>query len=96
MKNLVLSKPRQIISVHNHPHNMLPSSADLVSAGIYKYGVIACHNGTVIKYSVLDNIDLDAADYILNIMQDQLNQKRDLTDSLKLLNLCGVKMEVYQ
>lgn len=42
-----------VISVHNHPGNSLPSMHDIFSCyeHNYKYGVIACHNGTIYQYS---------------------------------------------
>lgn len=48
------SAPHTIISVHNHNGSNFPSMTDLHSAYTkqYKYGLIACHNGTVIKYKV--------------------------------------------
>ena len=48
------SLPDTIIAIHNHPESTLPSFSDLMLAynRRYKYGLIACHNGDIYKYSV--------------------------------------------
>ena len=45
--------PYTLISLHNHGTNVPPSGADFGSAGEKKYafGIVACHDGTVYKYS---------------------------------------------
>lgn len=86
MKKMVLDNPRTIIAIHNHPRNMLPSYDDLENAQRYKYGVIICHNGDIIKYTVLDNANIDFADMILNDMQDDfldLEKRNKYIDMLK-------------
>lgn len=53
MKNMLRTSPEKtIISLHNHAGNSLPSPKDVDSAQYYKYGVIICHNGDLIKYTV--------------------------------------------
>ena len=53
MKDLLINSPEKtIISIHNHAGNSIPSLADVVAAKSYKYGVIACHNGDLYKYTV--------------------------------------------
>lgn len=46
-------KPFELMSIHNHGTNLPPSGSDFGSAGYRKYafGVVACHNGKVFKYS---------------------------------------------
>lgn len=47
------AKPYTLVSLHNHGTNVPPSGADFGSAGEKKYafGIVACHDGTVYKYS---------------------------------------------
>ena len=68
------SEPYTIIAIHNHPSNHMPSMSDLNSAykNKYRYGLISCHNGNVIKYTVkgeydplMVNIQLDKVENIL-------------------------------
>ena len=94
MKKMALDSPRSIIAMHNHPHNMLPSYDDLMNARYYKYGVIACHNGAVIKYSVSDNADLSRCDRILNLMQGDFEKGADLSYYAEMLDRLGVHMEI--
>ena len=54
MKMLEKEPAGTIIAIHNHPDSTLPSASDLAVAynRKYKYGLIACHNGDIYKYSV--------------------------------------------
>ncbi len=94
MKKMILQNKRSIIALHNHPHSMLPSKADLINAKRYDYGIIACHNGRIIKYAVSDNANINLADVMLNTIQDSLDSGKDISISLRLLEEIGVKMEV--
>jgi hypothetical protein len=49
-----------IICVHNHPTNALPSPEDIKSCYSisYKYGLIACHNGTIYQYETFKKPNL--------------------------------------
>lgn len=54
MKSKLLDKSKDFVLVHNHPKSSYPSAADLNSLydnSNVSYGVIACHNGTLIKYT---------------------------------------------
>ena len=46
-------KPFELMSIHNHGTNLPPSGSDFGSAGYRKYafGVVACHDGKVFKYT---------------------------------------------
>lgn len=91
-----------IISVHNHPHSSVPSINDLYCAKDrrYKYGIVACHDGTVYKYSVRGEINdpmvnngldlLEKTRYIENIE----DHTKMLNSALKTLNDGGIEMEV--
>lgn len=45
-----------LVIMHNHPQSMYPSAADfeVLSKKRFKYGVIACHDGTVLRIRVTD------------------------------------------
>lgn len=48
-----------IISIHNHPTDTLPSYKDIktcLSVG-YKYGLVVCHGGDIFQYKTLDDIN---------------------------------------
>lgn len=94
MKTMVLQNKRGIIALHNHPHSMLPSKNDLENAKRYRYGVIACHNGNLIKYAVADDANIDVADVMLDTIQKHFDAGMDVAMSLKLLEEIGIKMEV--
>lgn len=55
------TEPYTLAALHNHPSSMPPSDDDLNSVfnNKYKFGVIACHNGTVYKYSSKGLVDTD-------------------------------------
>lgn len=48
-----------IISIHNHPTDALPSYEDIKTCFLvgYKYGLVACHGGNIYQYKTLDNIN---------------------------------------
>lgn len=94
MKDMVLKNPRKIISLHNHPHSMLPSKADLEQAKRYKYGVIACHDGKIFKYYVADDANIRLADIMLDKIQGRLDAGKDVSADLRLVEEIGVKIEV--
>lgn len=105
MKSMLLSSPGEIIAIHNHPGNSVPSMDDIKSAkdGKYQYGIIACHNGNIYKYTVLGdydpdyiNIGLDRANALIynkNKLGDDYERKiQETLDDLKLHNL---ELEVF-
>ena len=94
MKRMIIDNPREVIGIHNHPYNMLPSADDLRAARRYKYGLVACHNGAVIRYEVSDRANIDAVDKLLYYMQPKFNRKEDLGIYLRMIEALGVKMEV--
>lgn len=46
----------EVVLMHNHPGSGMPSIADVVSlSGLRaKFGVIACHDGSIIRFSAID------------------------------------------
>lgn len=70
MKSMLRSAPGEIIAIHNHPGNSVPSIADINAArdGQYKYGVIACHNGNIFKYKIHGTYDENEVDFWLDIL----------------------------
>jgi hypothetical protein len=60
-----------------------------------KYGVMLCHNGTIVKYTVDDGADILKADRLLDYIQEAFSKKRDISVDLALLESIGVKMEVF-
>lgn len=58
MKEMAKNNPN-IISIHNHPTDTLPSFEDIKTCYLvdYKYGLIACHGGDIYKYETLNDIN---------------------------------------
>jgi len=58
MKDMARNNPN-IISIHNHPTDALPSFEDIKTCFLvgYKYGLIVCHGGDIFQYRTLDNIN---------------------------------------
>jgi hypothetical protein len=92
--------PKTIIAVHNHPGSSVPSLSDIESAWNkkYEYGVIACHNGTVIWYDVTKKINAVIINGLLDDATAALynGDREELAAVLKRLEAEGVEMEVYQ
>ena len=70
-KMLSNAEERTIIGIHNHPRNSAPSVPDILTAGErkYKYGIVACHDGTLYKYTVIGEINKPMADSLLAIYE---------------------------
>ena len=49
-------KGQRFATLHNHPESLLPSPDDLASllANGAEYGIIACHDGSLFKYSIVN------------------------------------------
>lgn len=58
MRNMAMNSSN-IISIHNHPGSALPSIEDMVSCyyADYKYGIIACHGGTIYQYKTIGDLN---------------------------------------
>lgn len=58
MKDLARNNTN-IISIHNHPTDALPSYEDIKTCFLvgYKYGLVVCHGGDIFQYRTLDNIN---------------------------------------
>ena len=94
------SEPFTVIAIHNHPGSGVPSIADLRSSfeHKYKYGVIACHNGTLMQYRVTKEFNDVEVDFWLDMIERKLyNDTKDMKlidryiDKLKQL---GVELKV--
>ena len=103
-KMLSDAEPHTIIAIHNHPSSTVPSISDINAARDrkYKYGIIACHDGKLFKYSVIDEYDenfVDSAlDNINSILYNKDNLGEKFPDRLKnalgSLRRLGIDMEV--
>ena len=98
-KMVTNAAPRTIIAIHNHPGNSVPSFSDLNTAYKrgYKYGVIACHNGTVMKYEVTGELERTYVDALLDSVQRHIynSNKEDLEAGLQQLRRANVILEVF-
>ena len=65
----------EVALVHNHPGSGLPSIADVVTLSGLKarLGVIACHDGSIIQFSVLD-------DRYANYTDDEIKRGQEALD----------------
>ena len=57
--------------------------------------MIACHNGTIIKYSVSNDSNILAADAILDYVQSKFTARKDIKIELDMLRQLGVDIEVF-
>lgn len=94
-----------VIGVYNHPESRMPSLADLTACRDrrYKYGLIVCHDGRIVKYSCaknLDNNNLVFADIYLKRLEGirekgMLDTKEDeCKDIINCLMDLGIKLEI--
>ena len=103
MRRMVMAaEPHTIIAMHNHPGSSVPSITDLISAHRknYKYGLIVCHNGYVMRYNVLGDFNNVIVDQILDKVNDFLynsgDTKEQLRAMLELLKAENVELEVFR
>lgn len=100
MKRMVKNAPEgSIIAIHNHAYNSTPSVGDLASAytGKYKYGIIACHNGNLFKYSVIDDAHLGMADMLFEILNKVLyNNDVKLSDEKRYMRINEIIEQLYK
>ena len=101
---LTNAEPHTIIAIHNHPRSSAPSIVDLETAyeAKYKYGLVACHDGKVFRYTVTKPI----SPQMRNIIQLRLNRldkaldsamrenEKEVDNILKELYNDGIKLEV--
>ncbi|MCI8793643.1 MAG: hypothetical protein HFG38_12790 [Eubacterium sp.] len=66
-KMLANAEEGTIIGIHNHPRNSAPSVPDIMAAARrkYKYGIVACHDGTLYKYKVTGKVNEMMAESLL-------------------------------
>lgn len=104
MKRMVMYvEPYTVISLHNHPNSTVPSLDDLYSCykKKYKYGLIACHNGTIFKYKVLGEYDEQTVDLTLDRLHNIIyngntnNKEKKILDVLRYLSMNNIEMEVF-
>lgn len=96
------AKPNTIIAIHNHPGSTTPSIDDIEAAvqRKYKYGIVACHNGNIFKYTIVGevnsvntNIELDILNKLIyNSIEPDVEIKTE--KCLERLLEAGVKLEV--
>ena len=101
MRSMVQNNaPYTIIAVQNHPGSSVPSIADLESAyrHKYKYGVILCHNGTIMKYEVLGQYN----EVIVSMLLDKANidlyhgNEKELSKTIEQLRAENILLEVFK
>lgn len=82
-----------VIGIHNHPESGVPSYSDFSVAykRKYKYGIVACHNGTIYKYSIVGQLNRPIAESALDLLS--LSGYSDYVG--KLFNDAGIKLEVF-
>lgn len=88
------SEPGTIIAIHNHPGSSVPSTADLIVCKKrgYKFGIVACHDGKVYKYSTdKSKFNCMSAGFALDRMELQGYDK----EVELLLEQAGVHIEVW-
>lgn len=95
-KMLQDKKEHTIIAIHNHPGSSVPSWDDIMVAANrkYKYGLIGCHDGKIIKYE----IESQPIELFYRSAVAKLDKTGYTEDSLRAfceaMKDAGVKMEV--
>lgn len=87
------SEDYTIIGIHNHPGSQVPSYDDFKAAyqRRYKYGLVACHDGTIYKYTIIGDLNRPIAENAL----DLLSESGYSTDIGKMFNDAGIELEVF-
>ena len=101
MRRMVMdAEPYTIIAIHNHPGSSVPSITDLETAyeKRYKYGLIACHNGTVMKYTVGGKFNRIITTFLLDNAQSCIynDDAAKLTELLEKLKAENIVLEVFK
>lgn len=104
MKMVENFAPLTVIAIHNHPNSSVPSLDDINNAWKkkYKYGIIACHNGNIYKYTILGDLNEIIVDSLLDrtnkliYNKDKLGSKfeSDLSNLLQELRNNNLELEV--
>lgn len=96
------AEPHTVIAIHNHPGSSVPSITDLETAyeKRYKYGLIACHNGYVMRYRALGDFNEVIVDHLLDKANKCLYNNSGVTarleEILDLLKAENVELEVFR
>ena len=94
------AEPHTVIAIHNHPGSSVPSYTDIRSAyeRKYKYGLIACHDGKLMRYKVTGEPNRIITTSLLDMVQDCMyNGDNDkLTELLSQLKEGNVVLEVFR
>lgn len=96
------AEPHTVIAIHNHPGSSVPSITDLETAyeKRYKYGLIACHNGYVMRYRALGDFNEVIVDHLLDKANKCLYNGSEATVRLEaildLLKAENVELEVFR
>lgn len=95
-KMLAAAEEGTIIGIHNHPRNSAPSLPDIMAAAErkYKYGIVACHDGTLYKYSVTGPVNKPMAESLLAIYEKREYSKIDKKVLSRMKKDAGIEMEV--
>lgn len=95
-KMLAGAEDGTIIGIHNHPRNSAPSLPDIMAAAgrKYKYGIVACHDGTIYKYSVTGKVNEPMAESLLAIYEKREYIKIDGKLLSQMKKDAGIEMEV--
>lgn len=95
-KMLATAEEGTIIGIHNHPRNSAPSLPDIMAAAErkYKYGIVACHDGTLYKYSVTGPVNKPMAESLLAIYEKREYSKIDKKVLSGMKKDAGIEMEV--
>lgn len=86
--------PYSIVAIHNHPGSSAPSLPDIMACKDrkYKYGLVACHDGTIYKYSVdKKKFNIPIAFSALDLLLKDGYTK----EVKKQLDDAGIKLEVF-
>lgn len=95
-KMIASAQEGTIIGIHNHPRNSAPSIPDIMVAAErkYKYGIVACHDGTLYRYKVIGDVNRPMAESLLAIYEKREYSKIDKKILSSMKKDAGIDMEV--
>lgn len=93
------AEPHTVIAIHNHPGSSVPSFTDIQTAyeRNYKYGLIACHNGKIMRYEVSGEPNRIIIESLLDMAQNSIynGDSGELANILAQLKEENVVLEVF-
>lgn len=100
-KLLSRAEKKTVVGVHTHPNSQVPSMSDFYACEKreYKYGIAACHDGTLYKYKTVGELNEPMLESALDLLSEMKYYKGKDYDNkyekiLAIFKDGGIEMEV--